>query len=104
MSNTARMVEELAGVEGVEPVFSGPQFHEAVVRLGCPVAPVLEHLAGQGIAGGYDLSAEYPELGNALLVCATETKSEEDLVFFGEALGQAVAAVAGSDAAPSETL
>jgi glycine dehydrogenase subunit 1 len=104
MSNTARMVEELAGVEGVEPVFSGPQFHEAVVRLSCPVAPVLEHLAGQGIAGGYDLSAEYPELGNALLVCATETKSEEDLVFFGEALGQAVAAVAGSDAAPSETL
>jgi glycine dehydrogenase subunit 1 len=102
MANTARMVEELAGVEGVEPVFPGPQFHEAVIRLACPVAPVLEHLAGQGIAGGYDLTEAYPELGNALLVCATETKSEDDIVLFARAMGQAVATVAGGKTAPAE--
>jgi glycine dehydrogenase subunit 1 len=84
--------------------FAGIQFHEAVIRLACPVAPVLEHLAGQGIAGGYDLSEDYPELGNALLVCATETKSEEDIALFGEAMGRAVAAVAGGKALPVEKL
>ena len=29
--------------------------------------------------GGLDLSADHPELGNALLVCATETKTDEDI-------------------------
>ena len=80
---------------GVEVAFAGGQFHEAVLKLDCPVAPVLERLAAEDIAGGLDLSAEYPELGNALLVCATETKSEEDIVRFGKAMADAVAAVTG---------
>ncbi len=104
MANTARMLEVLGKVDGVKSAFTGPQFHEAVIKLDCPVAPVLEHLASQGIAGGYDLSGDYPELGNALLVCATETKSEEDIAHFGKALGQAVAAVAGSKALTAEKL
>ncbi|MCJ7557992.1 MAG: aminomethyl-transferring glycine dehydrogenase subunit GcvPA [Gammaproteobacteria bacterium] len=104
MANTAHMVAVLGKVKGVELVFTGTQFHEAVIRLDCPVAPVLEHLAGEGIAGGYDLSMDYPELGNALVVCATETKSEEDIAMFGEAMGRAVAAVAGREALPVEKL
>lgn len=95
MNNTARMVEVMSSVDGVEVAFAGGQFHEAVLKLDCPVAPVLERLAAEDIAGGLDLSAEYPELGNALLVCATETKSEDDIVRFGKAMADAVAAVAG---------
>ena len=91
MANTAHMLEVLGKVDGVEPAFAGPQFHEAVIKLDCPVVPVLEHLASQGIAGGFDLSGDYPELGNALLVCATETKSKEDIALFGQAMGLAVA-------------
>ena len=43
-------------------------------------------LAAQGIVGGVDVMEDYPELGNCLLICATETKSEADLDSFVEAL------------------
>jgi glycine dehydrogenase subunit 1 len=49
---------------------------------------VLEALAKDNIIGGYDLSAEYPELGNALLICATETKTEEDLQTYATKLAE----------------
>jgi glycine dehydrogenase subunit 1 len=62
-----------------------------VLRLGHPVAPVLEALAGQGILGGFDLSRHYPELGNALLVCATETRTAEDIEAYARALGEILA-------------
>ena len=51
-----------------------------------PVAPVLEALASAGVLGGFDLSEAYPELGNALLVCATETRTQADLARYGTAL------------------
>jgi glycine dehydrogenase subunit 1 len=38
--------------------------------------------------GGLDLSALYPELGNALLVCATETKNTADIETFAAALSE----------------
>ena len=50
------------------------------------VGPVLEALAARNILGGYDLSGDFPELGNCLLVCATETKSDEDLQAFADAM------------------
>ena len=38
--------------------------------------------------GGYDLSRQYPELGNALLVCATETRTSEDIQTYAKALAE----------------
>ncbi len=83
---TAKLVELLAAVDGVEPAFDAPHFHEAVLRLDRPVAPVLAGLAQRGVLGGFDLSEAFPELGNALLVCATETKADEDLQTYRDAL------------------
>jgi glycine dehydrogenase subunit 1 len=40
---------------------------------------VLEALAARNILGGYDLGADFPDLGHALLVCATETKTDADI-------------------------
>ncbi len=54
-------------------------FHEFVVQFKLPVADVLHALKAQGILGGLALTQDYPELGNALLVCATETKRDDDL-------------------------
>jgi len=51
-----------------------------------PVAPVLAALANRGIAGGLDLSQSYPELRHALLVCATETKTQADIETYERAL------------------
>jgi glycine dehydrogenase subunit 1 len=83
---TAELVDLLTRIECVEPMFGGPHFHEAGIRLDRPVAPVLEALAARDILGGYDLSREFPELGDALLVCATETKTQGDLEAYADAL------------------
>ena len=73
--------------------FAGPCFHEAVLQLDRPVAPVLKALASRGILGGLDLSAYYPELGNALLVCATETKTSADIDRYRSVLNETLQGV-----------
>lgn len=77
-ANTGKLVNKLINA-GAEKVFNSATFHEAVIRTNVPNAKLLHSLVGQGIVGGYDLSKDYPELGNAILVCATETKTEADL-------------------------
>jgi glycine dehydrogenase subunit 1 len=89
---TAKLVALLSAIDGVEAAFSAPHFHEAVVRLDRPAGPVLEALAERGVLGGHDLSASFPELGNALLVCATETKTDEDLEAYAAALREVMSA------------
>src|SRR5437879_13255862 len=69
------LVAGLTRVPGVRLAFSGPYFHEAVLQLDRPVAPVLKGLSNRGILGGLDLSGCFPEPGDGLLVCATETKT-----------------------------
>ncbi len=90
MANTRALVDRLAAVPGVAPVFSGERFHEAVLCLPRAPGPVLEKLAKQGILGGLDLSRHYPELGDAILVCATETKTEADIDRYAAALAAAL--------------
>jgi glycine dehydrogenase subunit 1 len=75
---------------GAEQVFSSSYFHEAVIRTNVENAKILRSLTGQGIVGGYDLSKDYPELSNAILVCATETKTEAALDRYAEQLGRIV--------------
>jgi len=50
---------------------------------------VLASMRSRGILGGHDVSRDYPELGAALLVCATETKTEADLDAYAAALAAA---------------
>ena len=85
-ANTLALVSQLARIRGVARAFSGAIFHEAVLRLPVPVAGVLGMLRDQRILGGFDLGDDYPELGNALLVCATETRTEEDIARYGAQL------------------
>jgi glycine dehydrogenase subunit 1 len=58
--------------------------------LNRPVAPVLQGLLARGIVGGLDLSPYYPQLGHALLVCATETKTAADLERLRASLSEAL--------------
>jgi glycine dehydrogenase subunit 1 len=80
------LVERLTQVPGVSRVFDRPVFHEAVLRLPRPASEVLDGLLARGILGGFDLNDDYPELGHALLVCATETREEADLQRYAAAL------------------
>ena len=86
MQRTSDLVTRLSAIAGIEPAFRAPRFHEAVLLLDRPVAPVLTALARRGIFGGLDITDRYPELGHSLLVCATETKLDIDLDSYAGAL------------------
>jgi glycine dehydrogenase subunit 1 len=86
LQRTADLAARLSKVAGVREAFTAPRFHEAVLLLDRPVAPLLASLARRGIFGGLDLTERYPELGPALLVCATETKLDIDIDAYAGAL------------------
>jgi glycine dehydrogenase subunit 1 len=86
------LVGALTRVKGVRVLFEGLYFHECVIQLDRPVAPVLAALASRNILGGFDLSGHYPDLGDALLVCATETKTTADIETYANALSEALKA------------
>ncbi len=89
-ANTLALVEKLKTVAGIKRVFSGPVFHEAVISLPAPAEDVLAKLRTERILGGLNLEDYYPELGSAMLICATETKSPLDLENYAEHLKKAI--------------
>jgi glycine dehydrogenase subunit 1 len=104
MQRTEELVRALTRLSGVRRALVRPMFHECVLSLDRPVADVLEQLAARGIQGGLDLSGYYPELGSALLVCATETKSPADIEAYATALGEILAGMANAtNATPTTT-
>jgi glycine dehydrogenase subunit 1 len=89
-ANTLALVEKLEGLAGIKRAFNGPVFHEAVISLPAPAEDVLDRLKTERILGGLNLRDFYPELGNAVLVCATETKTSGDLENYAERLKKAI--------------
>lgn len=84
--NTKGLMTSLLSIKGVEQVFNTPYFHEGLLRLNKPVPLVLERLTKNGIAGGYAVESHYPQLQNALLVCATEMRTETDIQRYAQCL------------------
>jgi glycine dehydrogenase subunit 1 len=89
-ANTLALLDKLQNLKGVRRIFGGPLFHEVAVSLPAPVEEVLDKLKAQGILGGLNLEEHYPELGSAMLICATETKTSADLANYAEHLGKAL--------------
>jgi glycine dehydrogenase subunit 1 len=85
-AHTRQLLARLTAIEGVEPVFSGPFFHEVAYRTPLPAAEVLDRLAERGILGGISLAEDCPELGEAVLACATELRGEADIEAYALAL------------------
>ncbi len=89
-ANTTKLVLGLCGIDGVERLYDGAYFHEVALQLDRPVAAVLSALADRGILAGFDLT---PATGSdALLVCATETKTDADIAACVAAFGEVMAA------------
>lgn len=91
-ANTLGLLERLCAIDGVERQFAGPVFHEGVVRLAAPAADILRSLAAHNVLGGYDLGHDYPELGNSILVCATELRTETEMNDYATKLARVMAA------------
>ena len=77
---------------GLELALPGPTFNEFAVRLREPAAAALARAREAGVLAGLDLEPYAPELGPALLVCATELTD-------AAAIGRLVAALAPEGAA-----
>ncbi len=89
--NARALQRRLCEIPGVRPVFAdGPFFHEFALDLGRPARPVVDALAERQIVAGVPLGDDYPELGDPLLVCATETKTADDIEHFALALRHAL--------------
>lgn len=83
--------ERLFRIPGVEPATAVPTLYEFPLRTPRPAAVVLDRLAEAGFLGGLDLSADYPALGEAILVTVTETRTRAEIDGFADAFEKAVA-------------
>ncbi|HMM47173.1 MAG TPA: aminomethyl-transferring glycine dehydrogenase subunit GcvPA [Thiobacillaceae bacterium] len=81
---TVALAGKLMAIPGVSRAFTSPFFHEVVLKLNDNAKDVLRALRAQGILGGLDVSGWYPELGQAILVCVTETKTVADLDHYAQ--------------------
>jgi glycine dehydrogenase subunit 1 len=84
--NLQQLKAGLQKLEGVELVFSANNFHECVFKTTKPASQVLEVMAARGILAGLDLGKYFSDQQNAVLVCTTETKSEQDISNYLSAL------------------
>ncbi len=89
MRNARALRDRLLAIPGVRVLFARPFFHELAVMLPQPASAIIERLARDNIIAGVALGEDYPQLGDALLVCATETKTAADLDRFAAALAAA---------------
>jgi len=88
--NTAELVDKLCVIDGVEPCFDGPVFHERALRLPMGADDALGALAAHNVLGGLALSQDYPELGEAILVCATEKRTAQEINGFRDTLARVI--------------
>ena len=92
LANARRLSTALCAIPGVERLFSASGFHEFALRLPLPARTLIDRLIDDGILAGVDLATDYPELGDALLVCATESRSQADIDRFVAAMRDRLAA------------
>jgi len=91
--NTTSLVEKICEIDGVDKAFNSASFHETVIKLNKPAKAVLDAMTKENIIGGFDLSEAYPELGEAILVCATEQRTEKQIAQYVSALTKALSEV-----------
>ena len=74
--NSFELLSRLQDLSGIEAVYTKEFFHEFVIRFSYPVEKVLAAMLEKNIAAGFNLKPYFPELGEACLICVTETKDK----------------------------
>jgi len=90
MQNSAYLKSKLLATNGIKVLFDSPHFHEIVIQTEKPIQSIIDKLAKKDIIAGVDLSEKFPELGNAMSVCVTETKTTDDIDEYVTSLSQVV--------------
>jgi len=86
----AYAAERLSSIKGCSLKFKGPFFNEFVLAVPGKAAAMREAALARGVDIGLPLAPLYPELGETLLVCATETKTEADILKLEAAIKEAI--------------
>lgn len=82
--------ERLSEIKGCSLKFKGPFFNEFVLTVPGKAAALREKALARGVDIGLPLAPLFPELGETLLVCATETKTEADILKLETAIKEAL--------------
>ncbi len=92
MQRSAYAAQRLGEIDGVRsPALSSPFFKEFVVDFsGCghSVKEINAALVERGIFGGYNLSREFPQMGQTALYCVTEVHDRPEIDRLSEALSE----------------
>ncbi len=88
--NTHYLVERLRETCGARPAFEGAYFGECVVRLGVDARALPAKLLEQGFVAGVPVDDVLPDMTDARLLCATETKATEHINRLVDAIGTAI--------------
>lgn len=80
--NTVYLAEQLQALPGIKLVFNRPFFHEVAVHCPISASETIEHMIGHGFFAGIDLGKQFPELDEALLICATEVRTKAEIDMF----------------------
>ena len=78
--------DRISRVPGFSLVFDSPFFNEFAVRSKIAPQKINQYLLGKGILGGLPLGKFYPELADAILYCATEMNTREQIDRLADAL------------------
>lgn len=94
MARSQYAMLQLDAISGVKaPLFQSPHFREFIVNFddtGKSVTEINKALLGEGIFGGVDLSARFPELGQSAMYCVTEVHSQKDMDTLAKVLEEVV--------------
>ena len=77
-----QLKQMLSQIKGVAILFDAPTFHEFVIQTEKPIDEFLAFMKKNNVHAGVKLSDFYPAYQNCLLICVTETKTDEDLERF----------------------
>ena len=65
-------------------------FHEFVLQFDLQFESIIRALEAQNISPGYLLGKDFPEMKNCLLICVTETKTDDELEFYFQTLSRII--------------
>lgn len=70
---------ELIKTGTYKPLFNKPFFKEFAVKANRKASDINAELLKNNILGGYDLSRDYSELDNSMLICVTEKRTKAEI-------------------------
>lgn len=80
--------EKISRVKGYSLCFAESFFHEFAICCPKPVEEINDHLLEHGFLGGYDLSQDYPELENHMLIAVTEMNTKDEIDALADVLAE----------------